>query len=199
MNSSLNYILFFCLLFISQNAITQRVVEEHSSTIESKNSLNFELLGRGFLFGSFNYEYTLAKRLSLGLGLGFANVQRGQISRLDPVGNVSETGMFFEAATTQMIYTNYFLGKNKHKLILTAGITNFLLYDRQNYPSELISDTDSFLNWNIGIGYQLSLKKVKFRITAYAINLPGESIYLPGVLPWVGFAVCKNLRRNNRD
>lgn len=90
---------------------------------DSKHSVHAEIGGRTLIWGSLNYEYALSKQFSLGGGFGVLSVLRGDITRNN---GTAETGKYLDLATTQMIYGNYFIGESKNKLLLTAGLTNYL-------------------------------------------------------------------------
>lgn len=151
---------------------------------DSKHRLFAEVGGRTLVFGSVNYQYTLGKNFAVGAGLGLANVQSGTISRVTN-GN-PETGDYLELATSQMIFGNYFVGGDRHKLLLTAGLTNFLISGRNKYPSETVRFLDSQVEWNAGIGYHLELNKLFLRVTAYCLSLPDPTGWFPKYIPWAG-------------
>ncbi len=152
-----------------------------------KHALNIELVGRAFLFGSFNYEYALTNQISLGGGLGLGNIQAGDITRDN--NGIPENGRYFDMSSTQMIYGNYFIGKHKHKLYFTAGATNFLIVNRNKYPSETEFFVEPKLEWNLGLGYQFSGARTYYRLTAYCISLPDDSSFFPKYLPWLGLSM----------
>lgn len=192
MSSQIFKPLAFLIFILFQYSATAQEVQKNSNesvSIHDKHLINVELIGRSFVFGSINYEYSIKECFSLGIGLGINNLLISDITRLN--NGVQEQGDLLEAATTQMIYGNYFIGKNRHKLFFTAGISNFLQAERQKYPSETVTFTEAELEWNAGIGYQLSGKKIKFRITAYVLALPGEATFFPKYLPWIGLSIGK--------
>lgn len=154
--------------------------------IKSKHSLYAELGGRTFIFGSVNYEFALLEKLSIGVGLGVIGFYSGEISRNN--NGSSEDGRYLDTSTSQMIYANYFFGKDKNKLLLTAGLTNFLATSRNTYPSETERFSDSFVRWNAGLGYQFTKKRKYFRITAYLLSLTEDSDFFPDYLPWLGLS-----------
>ena len=154
---------------------------------DSKHFVHIELGGRTCIYGSLNYEYALYKQISLGFGIGLINFYKGDIIRNNN-GN-SETGKYLDIIGSQMIYGNYFIGKNKHQLHLTAGLTNVLFTSRNRYPSETESWSESQLEWNAGIGYQLSFKKTYLRLTGYCISLPEPSGWFPKYMPWIGISM----------
>lgn len=155
---------------------------------DSKHFIHAEIGGRTIKYGSFNYEYALHKQISLGCGIGLIYFQKGDITRNNN-GN-QETGKYLELATSQMIYGNYFIiGKNKHQLFLTAGLTNFLFTYRNKYSSEIELDSDSQLEWNAGIGYQFSVKRIFLRFTGYCISLPEPTGWFPKYIPWIGISM----------
>jgi|TARA_B110000977_G_scaffold158271_1_gene201633 hypothetical protein len=154
---------------------------------DSKHFINAEIGGRTLKYGSLNYEYALHKRISLGCGIGLIYFQKGDITRNNN-GN-PETGKYRDLGTSQMIYGNYFIGKNKHQLHLTAGLTNFLFTVRNKYPSETESSSESQLEWNAGIGYQLSVKRIYLRLTGYCISLPEPTGWFPKYMPWIGISM----------
>ncbi len=161
-------------------------------TESSKHSMLFELAGRGFIFGSLNYEYALSKSFSLGAGLGVAVIQSGQITRDN--NGVPEEGRFLDSSTTQMIYGTYFLGKGKHQFLMTAGFTNFLATNRNKYPSETERSKESFGKWNAGLGYQFMRGKKFFRITGYCLSFVDVSEFFPAYLPWLGISFGLKLK-----
>lgn len=158
--------------------------EENASRNEYKHALHAEIGGRTFIWGSINYEYKLTKRISVGGGLGIINIQSGLITRQN--NGADETGNYLDIATSQMVYGNYFLGRRVHKLYFTGGLTNFLALETNRYPSENEFNADAELQWNAGIGYQLSIKRVFFRLTGYVLSMPQPSAWFPKYMPWVG-------------
>jgi hypothetical protein len=150
-----------------------------------KHSINLELLGRSLVFGSVDYEYALAPKFAVGVGLGFAAFQKGDITR--NVTGRDETGKYFDTSTTQAVFANYFIGKRNHKVIITSGLTNFMSTYRNTYPKEKVSSLESNIHWNAGLGYQFTGRRMFYRITGYIINLP-ESDWFPKVVPWGGLS-----------
>jgi len=59
---------------------------------------------------------------------------------------------YLDVSTTQLIYGNYFIGKNRNQLVLTADASNFLATNRNRYPSETVRSAQAQLEWNAGIG-----------------------------------------------
>jgi len=194
MKPILSAALFICLsLFVFQWVVAQEAADSvdlqllNEANQESKHTLLTEIGGRTFIFGSLNYEYALLQNVSIGVGLGFINVQRGEIIRSN--NGVQETGSYFDLGTTQMIYGNYFIGRDKHKLILTAGLTNFLFSYRAKYPSGTLQSRSSQTEWNAGIGYQFSTEIMYFRLTGYCISMPDPSGWFPKYMPWGGISI----------
>lgn len=175
------------ILLFSSISFGQTDLLSKDNNPQGKHSLNLELLGRTFIFNSFNYEYTIKDNISLGAGFGVFSVLRGTIMR-DNNGQ-TETGKYFDTGTSQMLYANYFIGRNKHKLLFTAGITNFLNTYRNTYPSETVVQWDSQLEWNAGIGYEYSTNKTFLRATAYCISMPDPTGWFPKYMPWGGLSV----------
>jgi hypothetical protein len=198
MNKNSSYILVVPLVFLFQQVNAQ---EKTDSTLVkpiketyplAKHSIHAEVGGRSFIVGSLNYEYAMNKRFSFGTGVGFINLNQGSITRIN--NNIEETGKFRDLATTQMIYGNYFVGRNKHQLLITAGLTNFLFSYKSKYPSVVLRSTNAQLEWNAGIGYQYTANKMFFRLTAYCISLPDPSGWFPKYMPWVGIIIGRKLR-----
>jgi hypothetical protein len=158
-----------------------------TSNQERKHRLFTEVGGRTLVFGSLNYEYALSKNLSLGCGLGFIGFRKGAISRV--THGDQETGNYRETATSQLVFANYLVGSERHKLLLTAGLTNFLQTSRSRYPSGTVSSVDSQVEWNAGIGYQLELDKMYFRLTGYCLSMPDPTGWFPKYIPWAGISV----------
>lgn len=156
-----------------------------SQETSDKHSISIELLGRSLIFGSVNYEYTLNPKLSVGAGLGFAAFQKGDITR--NVVGMNEIGKYFDTSTSQFVFANYFIGKKKHKGIITSGLTNFMSTSKNTYPTEKVRSIENTFRWNAGLGYQYSGRSMFFRITGYAINLP-ESDLFPKLVPWAGLS-----------
>ena len=73
--------------------------EEASARVPRLHSLHFELAGRGFLFGSMNYEYAASPRVSIGIGLGLVNAQTGRITR--ETDGIPEEGRYLDLSTTR--------------------------------------------------------------------------------------------------
>lgn len=158
---------------------------------ESKHTLHVEIGGRTFIWGSMNYEYALGRRMAVGGGLGMINFMSGDIIRAN--NGTTEKGNYLDIATTQMIYGNYFLGKNRHQVYFTGGLTHFLVTNRNKYPSETVFSAEALLEWNAGIGYQFSGKRFFFRVTGYCISMPGPSDWFPEYMPWAGVSVGYNI------
>ncbi|MEM1328238.1 MAG: hypothetical protein AAGI23_19950 [Bacteroidota bacterium] len=180
------------LIFLGHFAFTQtdlstRPFDVHPDQIRSRHSLHLEVAGRGFIFGTLNYEYALLPRMYVGAGLGLANISTGDILRNN--NGMDEAGRYFEMSSSQLIYGNYMIRDGKHKIFLTTGITNFLVTSRNKYPSETESSNEAFLRWNAGVGYQFSGERVYFRATAYLLNLPNSDDFFPGYIPWGGLTV----------
>ena len=138
------------------------------------------------MMGSFNYEYMLHKQISIGCGLGLIYINRGEITRNN--NGTSEIGKSLDIGSTQMIYGNYFIGKNKNKLFVTGGITNFLLTNRNKYPSETELFRDSQLGWNAGVGGQFSAKRIYLRLTVYFMSMPEPNDFTGKYIPWIGIS-----------
>ena len=190
-------VFFFCAIFgtlTAQNA-EQRIGNDPPAEIiiNSKHSLVAELGGRTFIFGSLSYEYRLCNKLFLGAGLGVQGVSIGDITRLND-GN-PETGNYVDVGTSQMIYANYFVGKMKHKLLITGGLTHLFFTSKNRYPSETELFKESFLSPNLGLGYQFTGTKSFFRFTAYVMKLP-ESDFFSSFWPWAGISYGYNLGKN---
>lgn len=183
----------FCFLLFSLHSIFAQQNESVSAASidilpqESKHSVHVELLGRAFLFGSVNYEYALPKNFAVGAALGITNVQRGTITR-DNAGTPEE-GRYFDSATSQMVYGNYFVGKRKHKGLVTAGLTHFLITSRNKYPSRTERSLESHFEWNAGLGYQFSANRTYYRLTGYVLSLPEPSGWFPAIMPWGGLTI----------
>ena len=116
-----------------QNMNAQESVEKSASQSvreidqDNKHFIHAEIRGRTFIFGSLNYEYSLHKQISF-CGFGLIYIQKGDIIRNN--NGTTETGKCLDIGTSQMIYGNYFIGKKKHKLYFTGGLTNFLFTSR---------------------------------------------------------------------
>ena len=151
-----------------------------------KQYVHLELGGRTFLMGSFNYEYLISEQFAIGCGLGIINFQRGEISRNN--NGATETGKYLDISTSQMIYGNYFIGKDNHKLYFTVGISNFLFTNRNTYVKETEISRETELEFNTGIGYQFTSNKIYFRFTGYWISLAESTEWFPKYLPWVGIS-----------
>jgi len=174
------------LIFLTLQHLTAQ--ESVNETIKnSRHSLNIELLGQTIIWGSLNYEYKILKNISIGSGLGFSNFQKGDIIR-DNDG-IPETGKYLDIATSQMLYGNYFLGKNKHQFLITAGLTNFMEIYRRKYTSATENSVENQIKWNAGIGYQYSGNKTFFRFTAYCLRMPDPSGWFPEIIPWAGITI----------
>ena len=154
--------------------------ESQTEIIDKKHSIHLEIGGRAFLFGSLNYEYAFLNRFSFGGGLVLLNISRGEKN------NTAETGKYFDMASSQTIYGNYFVGKNKHKLLLTAGFTNYSSFNRNKYPSKTETYNETSLGFNGGVGYQATGNKTFFRVTLYGLNLPESNGFFPIYIPWIG-------------
>ena len=173
------FLLFSSNFFCQQNEVKQ--------IDEKKHALNIELLGRTCLFGSFNYEYSITPKFSIGAGIGLLNLQQGNITRSNQP--LPEQGRYLDAVTTQMFYVNYFLGKNRHKGIVSAGVTNLLTLGRNKYPSETEVYSSSVLGANLGLGYQFTSDKMYYRLMAYCLTMPQPNTWFPSVIPWAGLSV----------
>ena len=162
---------------------------------QERHSLNLELGGRTLLFGSLNYEYQILDKVSIGGGLGVINLSRGQITRDN--GGMDETGNYLDISTSQMLYGNYFMGRNKHKMLLTAGLTNFLQTYRNTYPSETVIGRDLQVQWNAGLGYQFTGKQNYFRLTGYVLKMPQPSGWFPPYIPWFGLTTGRTFKSSS--
>lgn len=171
----------------AQESNEEIVTAQNDRDMSVKHSLFGEIGGRTFFFGSFNYEFQLHKRISVGTGIGLINVQQGDIYRV--FNSIEEKGRYLDVATTQMVFGNYFIGQNKHKLIITAGVTNFLFLNRNKYPSETVRSNESELEWNAGLGYQFSSKVMFYRLSGYVLSIPGSSDWFPKYIPWAGITI----------
>jgi len=110
------------LVFLTNISFSQ--IDE--SNKERKHFVYAEFAGRTFVFASLNYEYLFRGNISIGSGLGLINFQKGSISR--SINGITESGKYTDISSSQMIYGNYFIGNNNHKLLFTLGLTNFLKY-----------------------------------------------------------------------
>lgn len=168
-----------------RNSVSALSGEETSP--DQKHFIHTELGGRTFIFGSLNYEYAVLQNVSVGVGLGMINLQRGEITRSN--NGVQEIGSYFDLGTTQMVYGNYFIGGDKHQLLLTAGVTHFFLSYKNKFPSETLKTRNSQILWNAGVGYQYSTKKWYYRLTGYCIQMPQPSGWFPKYMPWGGVSI----------
>ncbi len=179
-------------MFITPS-IAQTTMQDEYATInsdfnkESRHFLHAELGGRTIIWGTLNYEYALKPQFHIGVGAGLIYLAHGQIMRDN--NGTTETGTYFEMSTTQMLYGNYFVGRNKHQLLLTAGLTNFLTIYRNEYPSEVVKSLDAQIQWNAGVGYQYNATHMFFRFTAYCIAMPHPSGWFPDYIPWGGITI----------
>ena len=173
------------LILLCQNLSAQESLNNKSNPIdkEGKHSVFVEVAGRTLIIGSLNYEYAIHKRFSLGVGLGFISRQSEDIARFN--NGSQEIGRNTDTATSQFIYGKYFIGKKRHKLFFTGGLTHFFGIEKNKYPSgkEVIYHPE--LEWSAGLGYQFSTKKLNFRLTGYCLSLPGNS----DIIPWGGISV----------
>lgn len=154
---------------------------------ESNQSINLELAGKSPILASLSYEYAVKRQFSLGVGLGVGLISNGEISRSN--NGASETGKYLDAATSQLLYANYFIGKRKHKLLITGGVTHLLASSRNKYPSETERYFESNFLPSLGIGYQLTGDKLLFRVIPYIVKLPEPSGWFPEYMPWGGLTL----------
>jgi len=177
---SVQHILAFVIfsLFFEANLLAQDTPEPR------KHSIHIEAFGRSLLWASVNYEHQFHKHFSMGLGLGFANLERGQI--ISMIDNQMESGRYFELRTTQLLSANGFLGKGKNQLHITGGLTNFYQLNRRKYDSKTEFYHDVQIRWNFGMGYQFINQRSYFRATVYLLELPEPTGIFPKVFPWVG-------------
>jgi len=196
--SFLKYLTAGVLALVLQRAAAQESGSQASTDMRETaipagpHSFHVEIAGRTFIFGSVNYEYALNRKFSVGAGLGVISILSGEIIR-DNNGS-TETGIYLDVATTQMIYGNYFIGKNRNQLVLTAGLSDFLATNRNRYPSETVRSVQAQLEWNAGIGYQYSANRFFFRVTGYILSMPGPSDWFPEYMPWGGISTGWKLR-----
>jgi hypothetical protein len=169
----------------AQESMNETVSNERDKTI--RHSVNLEVGGRTLIIGSLNYEFLLYDRFALGVGVGLNSISRGEIIRNND--GATETGNYFDLYSAHLFSGTYFIGKRKHKLLLTAGMTNFRSYQKEVFPSETIVERAKSLQWNAGIGYQFTGRRMYFRSTAYFLALPNISVYAPDYLPWIGLTV----------
>ena len=186
-------ILFFAIFsFFQLNAQTSTTDKNDNKRDKTvRHSINLEAGGRTLIIGSLNYEFLLYDRLALDVGIGFNSMSRGEVIRNN--NGVTETGTYFDLYSAHLFSATYFIGKRKHKILLTAGTTNFRRYDKDVYPSETIVERDKSLEWNAGIGYQFTGERMYFRATAYFLSLPNISVYAPDYLPWIGLTIGHKL------
>ena len=175
---------YFKSLFLVGLLTTSHFIAAQDSSTSSKHSISFEALGRSIVWGALNYEYQLASRFSLGLGFGYSNSGAGQINRIDD--GSPEIGRYLDISSSQMLFVNYFIGQNKHQLLITSGLTNFWAWSRQKFPSETLNSSDLQIRWNVGLGYQYTKNKFFFRASAYAIRMPEPTGWFPPIFPWIG-------------
>ena len=173
----------FCVV----NLFSQQVLFAQDTDSSNKHSLNVEALGRSIIWSSFNYEYQLSLRFSLGTGLGFTGFQRGIIMRDN--NGIQESGRYFDVQSSQMIFANYFLGEKKHKLLFTAGLTNFWSWSRNEFDSETEFFSNTQIRWNFGLGYHYSGERMFFRFTGYAVRMPEPIGWFPKIFPWLGITL----------
>lgn len=158
-----------------------------SESKPSRHSINFESFGRTMVWGSMNYEYAMLKNLSFGGGLGLIFWEDGNSSRI--TNNATEVGTFLNTATTQILYANYFLGKQSHKCLFTAGLTGFSYTYHRKYPSENTNSIEYHLEASAGIGYQYSGNVLYYRTTLYVLGVPEPNGWFPKYMPWMGFTI----------
>jgi len=182
-------ILIGLLIFTLQNLDAQEALNRQVSAVKKdrKHSILLEAGGRILVFGSLNYEYSLHKRVSMGVGFDIPNFHSRDITRT--IAGIEETGTLSRTSTSQMIYLNYFIGKTKHKLLFTAGLTNLLTTSKYKYPSGKETSVDTEIQWNTGLGYQLSIKRIDFRLTGYCISATKDVDWGPGYFIWAGLSV----------
>lgn len=177
---------YILLLFLSMNWIEIYAQNNPNSSKTRKESINLELAGKSPILASLCYEYAVKPQFSLGAGLGVGLISNGEITRTN--NGASETGKYLDAATSQLLYANYFIGKSKHKLLITGGVTHLLASSRNKYSSETERFFDSNFLPNVGLGYQLTGRRTLFRLTAYGLRLPEPSGWFPRNLPWGGIS-----------
>ena len=173
-------------VFFDQYIYSQEAVVAANSK-QKRHSINIEALGRTFIFGSVNYEYTLHKKLSIGAGFSILSASRSSTVRAN--NGFEESGIFSSLVSTQMIYGNYFVGKGKHKLLLTAGATGLLSNARSKFPSETLKSHSLSFHGNMGIGYNYLGDNVYYRLTVYCLQLPDLAGWFPRLMPWIGTSV----------
>lgn len=176
-------ILGACKLYAQETTKEEKVQPNKAS----KHSINLELCGHAFAIASMNYEYLLRRQISFGVGLGFHRFTKIKSSRFQ--NGQEEIGKFFSISTSQMLYGNYFIGKNKHKLFFTGGLTNFLYLMRNKYPSETFHYNSATLVWNAGVGYQYLGKVMYYRLTGYCFGFKEETEFMPKYMPWLGITM----------
>ncbi|MDA3911196.1 MAG: hypothetical protein PF448_07560 [Bacteroidales bacterium] len=193
----LKYMGFILLSLITLQSFAQNASQSEDLFLnekpvqESRHFIHAELAGRSVIWGSLNYEYAIKPQFHLGLGIGLIYLGKGQITRNN--NGVVETGTYFDMSTTQMLYGNYFIGQNKHKLLLTAGVTNFLSSYRNKYPTETVTSFETQIEWNAGVGYQFNAENTFYRFTAYCISMPDPLGWFPKYIPWAGITIGLNL------
>lgn len=153
---------------------------------QSKHSINLELGGRILFIATLNYEYSLTDRLTISGGWGINSIDRSEIIRNN--NGVTEKGQYFGLYSAAPISGMYLFGKYRHRLLLTTGLTYYWRHETMKYPSEKIVESAYDVQWNAGIGYQLTGMRTYLRTTMYCLALPNISRYAPSYLPWLG--VC---------
>ena len=182
MSSKCNILVLISLLLSS----FQTTFAQEKEKIQN-HSINVEAFGKSILWGTVNYEYQPFSSISFGAGFGYTYFGSGQINRIH--NDNEEIGQYLDLSTSQMLYANYFLGKNKHQMLFTAGLTNFWAWTRQTFPTETIFHSDTQIRWNFGLGYQYSKNSVYFRTTAYVLRMPEPTGWFPKIFPWLGVSL----------
>lgn len=179
-----------CTIFLIQIllfSLSLKAQEEIKSTEKtfSKHSVNIELFGKGFWFGSASYEYNVKPNFILGAGLGYRGYLSGQSNR--SVDGISETGSYKDLYLFIPVYAMYKLGKKKHHLVATVGNSFISLYYYNDYPSETMLNHQLIMSPFAGLGYEFEPGRYFYRINIYAEYL-GDNAWYPTVIPWLGFS-----------
>ena len=109
-------LVLFLLISSTSHSLQAQSTVDSDSYKGKKHLIGLELLGRGFIFGSVNYEHFLTEEISLGLGFGVLSIQNGEITRSN--NGIVERGRYLDSGTSQMLYGNYYLGQKRHQLFV---------------------------------------------------------------------------------
>lgn len=153
-----------------------------------KQALSLELAGKSILFASISYEYYFEdNRFGIGGGLGFTNIERGDIIR--ELDGIPETGRYTDFVIPVLIYGIGSFGSGPHRLHTQLGINWQQRAYLNRFPSGNNNFYESGLLPYLGVGYEYRGESVFFRALPMVGYIGDSNGFLPRIAPWLGLTV----------